>query len=271
MILRTALTDWLKSRAKARRQKAVPRPKLPTAAERRYVGAMALWAQDFERLVREVVNQHWPDVFGVRTDALLIGPLKLGTVRRQLGPVAVALNQRALQIPLPQVGGMVADHVTREATRVIGLKNTDVLPLGHTVEAWRQQNVDLITGMSNEMLGRVRDTLEEYDGARVEDTAAELEATFGVTRSRAALIARDQTLKLNAQLTQDVHQSVGITEYVWSTSKDSSVRKDHQILEGTRQKYADPPVVDQRTEARGNPGTWYQCRCVAIPYLPELE
>jgi len=54
-------------------------------------------------------------------------------------------------------------------------------------------------------------------------------------------------------------------------SRDSSVRKDHQILEGTRQKYADPPIVDQRTEARGNPGTWYQCRCVAVPVLPELS
>jgi SPP1 gp7 family putative phage head morphogenesis protein len=185
--------------------------------------------------------------------------------------VAVALNQAAEQVPLTKVGGIVADHARDEAWRVIGLKASDVLPLGHVVDEWRIANARLIKGMTDEMLGRVRDTLEAYDGSRVEDTRDELQATFGMTKSRAALIARDQTLKLNANITEDIHASVGITEYYWSTSKDSSVRKDHQVLEGVLCKYADPPVVDSRTQARGNPGTYFQCRCVPIPRLPETE
>lgn len=270
VILRTALTDWLLSRARKRRQANVPRPRLPTHAERVYVGAMVRYADTFEALVRAAVAQHWPDVF--RTDGLQIGPLHLGRVRRQLGPVEVALNRAAeTMVPLDRVGKMTADHVTREATRVIGLAASDVLPLGHTVDMWRTNNVALIKGMGSEMLGRVVDTLEAYDGARVEDIRDELAEAFDMTRARAALIARDQTLKLNAQLNEDVHASVGITEYYWSTSNDTHVRPAHDALNGTRQAYANPPVVDPRTGRTANPGGDFQCRCCAIPRLPELE
>ena len=269
MILRTALSAWLHSRALKRRQANVPRPKLPLRAEQLYVGAMVLYAHAFERLVREAVDRHWPDVF--RTDGLQIGPLHLGRVRRQLGPVEVALNRAADMVPLDKVGKMTAEHVTREATRVIGLKASDVLPLGHTVDMWRQTNVSLIKGMTSEMLTRVSDTLEAYDGARVEDIRDELMGTFDMTQARAALIARDQTLKLNASLTEDVHKSAGIDEYDWSTSKDSHVRSSHADLEGTRHKYTNPPVVDYKTGRTANPGQDFQCRCVGVPVLPELE
>lgn len=228
------------------------------------------WAQMFELMVRTYVQEHYPDVF-VRQDARQFGPIKAGIVRRNIGPVRVALNQRALQVPLQTVGNAVADHVTTEATRVIGLKASDVLPMGHTVEAWRQENVGLIKSLGSDMLDRVSGILEDYDGARVEDIRDQLVETFGVTKSRAALIARDQTLKLNAQLTEDVHKSAGIDEYIWSTSKDGAVRTRHAELEGTRHKYADPPIVDEKSGRRANPGGDYQCRCVAIPYLPELE
>lgn len=264
----TALTTWLRSRARARRQKRIPRPKLPTKAERRYLGAMVLFAQDFERLVMSWVLDQYP---ALRLDALRIGPLQLGTVRRRIGPVKIALNQRALQVPLPQIGQAVVDHVTTEATRVIGLKASDVLPMGHTVDAWRVENVKLIRNMSDEMLDRVADTLETFDGARVEEIRDELQATFGVTRARAALIARDQILKLNAQLTEDVHRDAGINEYTWSTSNDGAVRPRHAELGGHRFKYTDPPIVDEKTGRRANPGQDFQCRCLSIPILPELD
>lgn len=264
----TALTKALRASVLRRRQKRVPRPKLPTLAERRYLGALLVWAGHFEAEVMALVTSLHPEV---RQDALAIGPLKLGTVRRSIGPVRIALNARAQQIPLATIGNAVADHVTREATRVVGLKASDVLPMGHTVDGWRTYNTHLITQMTDEMLGRVEDTLGAYDGVRVEELRDELQSTFNMTRARAALIARDQTLKLNAQLTEDVHASAGITEYTWSTSKDGAVRSSHEKLEGKRFKYSDPPIVDEKHDRRANPGQDFQCRCVAVPVLPELS
>src|SRR5512142_1586728 len=156
----TALTKALRASVHRRRQKHVPRPRIPTRAERRYLGAMVSWAQMFELMVRTYVQEHYPDVF-VRQDAVF-GPIKAGIVRRSIGPVRVALNQRALQVPLQTVGNAVADHVTTEATRVIGLKASDVLPMGHTVEVWRQENVGLIKSLGSDMLDRVSGILEDY-------------------------------------------------------------------------------------------------------------
>jgi SPP1 gp7 family putative phage head morphogenesis protein len=79
------------------------------------------------------------------------------------------------------------------------------------------------------------------------------------------LIARDQILKANADLSRTRMQRVGVTRYRWSTSRDVRVRADHAALEGTMQTFSDPPVVDQRTGRRANPGVDFQCRCVAIP------
>lgn len=92
-----------------------------------------------------------------------------------------------------------------------------------------------------------------------------------VTQSRAELIARDQVLKLNAEVTQKRHEAAGIVEFVWSTSRDERVRPDHKVLEGKRYRYDDPPVVDRRRGTRGLPGIHFQCRCVAIPVIPGFD
>ena len=75
---------------------------------------------------------------------------------------------------------------------------------------------------------------------RVEEVAKSIRDMGDVTRSRAELIARDQVLKLNAEVTQRRHEAAGITEFVWSTSRDERVRPDHKALEGKRYRYDDP-------------------------------
>lgn len=116
---------------------------------------------------------------------------------------------------------------------------------------------------------RVRTELTEAGpGVRVESIAQRIQEETEVTESRAALIARDQVLKLNADVTEAQHVAAGITEYVWSTSSDERVRKSHRDLDGQRFKYSEPPIVDVRTGRRENPGRDFQCRCVAVPVLP---
>jgi SPP1 gp7 family putative phage head morphogenesis protein len=159
-----------------------------------------------------------------------------------------------------------------------GLKNTDLF-LGSEISAWRNENTALITNLSDEMLERIGDLLEDYDGTRVEDVATALEDSFGMTRARAELIARDQTLKLNGRMNQQAQTAAGVDRYRWSTSNDGSVRDDpkgrgdpnHEILNNTIHSWDYPPVTCERTGATNHPGQDYQCRCIAIPVLEEFD
>lgn len=176
----------------------------------------------------------------------------------------------ALAKDIEAVGQRVLRRGIREQSKILrlpGLATPQSAKLA--VPIWREANVDLIQSIPKEDILRMDLVLEKAysEGWPVADLAAEIESQFSVTSSRAALIARDQTMKLNAQITQETHLSVGVTEYTWSTSRDSRVRDGHRSLDKTRHSYSDPPVVDDKGR-RAHPGEDYQCRCVAIPILP---
>jgi SPP1 gp7 family putative phage head morphogenesis protein len=144
--------------------------------------------------------------------------------------------------------------------------------LGPVMAAFRDENVALIRSLAADKVTRVRAILDDAGaGTRVEEVAKSIRDMGEVTRSRAELIARDQVLKLNAEVTQRRHEAAGITEFVWSTSRDERVRPDHKVLEGGRYRYDDPPVVDRRRGTRGLPGVHFQCRCVAVPVIPGFD
>lgn len=82
------------------------------------------------------------------------------------------------------------------------------------------------------------------------------------TKKRAKLIARDQTQKVNAAITQGRQENLGVTEYIWRTSSDERVRESHKSKNGKRFKWSDPP------KDTGHPGQDIQCRCIAEPVIP---
>lgn len=137
--------------------------------------------------------------------------------------------------------------------------------------AFIDQNVDLIRSLSDDALDQARAVIQNgvSTGARVESIRDELEQRLGVAESRAALIARDQTLKLYGEESEARQTAVGIEGYTWNTSHDERVRPRHKDLDGTVQKWSDPPVVDVKTGRRAHPGMDYQCRCIAIPVIPK--
>lgn len=150
--------------------------------------------------------------------------------------------------------------------------------LAQRIDSFRRKNVQLITSVQTDMLDQVSDVVgEAFDaGTRVEILKKRIQERFDVSDSRAALIARDQVLKLNANITQQRQQDAGVTKYKWSTSRDERVRgnpagkypdttDNHFRLEGTVHSWDEPPIVDTATGRTAHPGEDYQCRCVAIP------
>ena len=131
-------------------------------------------------------------------------------------------------------------------------------------EAWARENVSLITSID----ARYFDDLERlFVGAIERGTNGDalrkiLQERYGVSRSRAELIARDQIAKLNGQIAEARQRELGITEYRWSTVGDERVRESHAAKDGRIFRWSDPPADT------GHPGQDFSCRCTAEPVLP---
>lgn len=163
-------------------------------------------------------------------------------------------------------------EVNKQLRAAIGVEVITVEPYLNTVlDAFVADNVALVKSVSSGRLPELERLVGQglREGLRNEELRNRIEHKFGVTRSRASLIARDQVGKFNGELTELRQKKAGIEEYDWDTSQDERVRPAHASLQGTRQRWDDPPVVDPRTGRRANPGGDYQCRCNAIPVIPE--
>jgi SPP1 gp7 family putative phage head morphogenesis protein len=213
------------------------------------------------RLVLEALPEEWH--VPIRLDGPTMGPFK------GLSSVRLRMAREAENLPLESIGEQVLRHARDQAVKVVGITNADIV-LGSQVNAWRRENVRLITRLTTEKLDEIQKLLDAYDGVRVEELTQALTGLLDGNESRAELIARDQTLKLNADLAQTAQTSAGVTHYRWSTSGDGTVRDMHDELEGTEHSWDDPPVTDKYGN-RNHPGEDYQCRCVAVPILDEYD
>ncbi len=177
-----------------------------------------------------------------------------------------------------RAGWRVADvnrlRTQRQFKMLLGL---DVLrdnaALADLVSSFTKENVALITSVHERYFTEV-ETLVQRNvraGVRSDALAREIAERFNVTESRAAFIARDQTGKLNGDITRARQTAVGVTHYIWRTAKDELVRPGHVLLEGQVIPWKEPPIVDAKSGRRAHPGGDFRCRCTAEPVIPGLN
>lgn len=150
-------------------------------------------------------------------------------------------------------------------SKLLGITPSDTR-VAVQIAAAREANIRLVENAARVYAQSVREIFESPNsfGLGVDDLRQQLLERGDVSESRAELIARDQTLKLNGDITQARQENAGVTSYVWSTSHDERVRDTHAELDGQEFDWASPPEP-------GHPGDDYQCRCVALPVIAELE
>ncbi len=100
-------------------------------------------------------------------------------------------------------------------------------------------------------------------GTRAEDLSDDIEERYGVSESRAKLIARDQIGKLNGELNQVRQEELGVSRFIWRTMHDNRVRLEHEQLDGRSFDWDAPPD-------EGIPGEPINCRCFGEPDLTDL-
>lgn len=248
----------------------------PDSQEREYTRAMLRLSRELQSDVRQVLMPRLPDLVAQGKDEL-----RVDSFSSDLAALMIELAQLALSLvgvttnTLPGRFEAISRWNDNEFKLVVkantGLDVPDVIRprqgLGINVfrtepflqplaENWVKVNTDLIktlpTRLHAELEGIIRRGVT--NGASVKQIATEIKAKYGVTDYRAKLIAQDQTLKLNADLTKFRLQSVGVERFVWRSVQDSRVRPEHVYLNGKEFAWDKPP-------SEGLPGQPVRCRC----------
>lgn len=249
--------------SRAKRRALAPRP--PSAAVVAYGVTIRRYLSTITDAIKAAVYPALEDYSTAHpTPALQRLDAVSGNMGRRIDKLKVELQARvndAEILPLVDAAARtIARYNAREIKRVLGIDPREKVP---NLDQFRRANVERIKSIAADVLPRVEKVLEQNFGLRVEDLSVKIQTEFDVSESRGDLIARDQTLKLNAQLTRARYADVGIEKYVWTTSGDERVREEHEELDGQEFAFIDPPSV-------GNPGDDFQCRCTPYPVIPEL-
>jgi SPP1 gp7 family putative phage head morphogenesis protein len=133
-------------------------------------------------------------------------------------------------------------------------------PTGNMMRLLQDEQVALITSIPLDAGRRVQALTRELvtGGKRYDEAVPMILASGSVTASRATLIARTETAKAAASLTQARAQHIGSTGYIWRTAHDLDVRPAHKRLDATFHAWDDPPIAEADGQ-RHHPGNFPNC------------
>lgn len=176
---------------------------------------------------------------------------------RIVDPVAKLTNQFSLR------------EYTKEYNSVFGIDPFAYEPwLDDVLDLFVADNVRLIKSVPTDYFDEVESvTINAVKkGLGQGDVAKQIRNLTRTTKTRAALIARDQVGKLTSSLYEQRGLANGATKYRWHTNIDGRERSEHKDLHNTVHEWSNPPVTvksGKRAGERNNPGEDIQCRCWA--------
>ncbi len=270
-------------RSRRNKSRKVPAARWPTAARIAYLRGILQLLDKVQARVRRELFPLLPTILGshnaTRPDGGvgridMTGGITDDSVKKIRAELEREIPDRDIQLLAQQSALRTAEHSRRELERQVrAVAKIDLhggeQGLATHIDAFIADNVRLVKSVAFDQLGELEGIILRgaRQGLRHEVVAKQIEERFGVSRRRAALIARDQIGKLNGEIAQLRQQQLGIKRYHWSTSQDERVRASHRRLEGTVQQWSKPPVVDGE---KIHPGQAVQCRCQAIPIIDDL-
>lgn len=175
----------------------------------------------------------------------------------------VAISQRTQKLSISEF--------KRACKQTIGLDLRDDFFTGELYDLymreWVSDNVELIKTIPFDSLDDMKQIVFSgyVDGKTTTSIMQQIQHKYKTTKSYARFVARDQTAKLNGQITKMQHEKAGVSSYVWDDSGDGRVRKRHHQLNGHTFSW------DNSNPARNDkgqvitPGSEYRCRCVSLP------
>ena len=147
-------------------------------------------------------------------------------------------------------------------------------PVGSRVRQLVRENANYISSIplhAATILTREVSTATQQ-GARASTIAKMTRTRFPqLLRSRVNLIARTESAKASAALTQARAEYLNLPCYVWRTAEDQRVRSSHKKMDGVVCFYANPPLPElfagEASQGAYSAGEIYNCRCTQIVLL----
>lgn len=137
------------------------------------------------------------------------------------------------------------------------------------------ENVGLIRSIAEQHLTGVRTSLMQsvQNGRDLEHLTQELEKRTGITKRRAARIARDQNNKATAVMVKTRALELGVTKARWVHSAGGKTPRPDHVKAGRDRLVFDLAKGHDFHNGEGTvwPGTAINCRCVAVPIVPGFE
>ncbi len=289
-----------KKNGQLKKLKKSPKWLFPLSPERHYTKELYQYTLQIRRIIAEQVYPRlpfwlsggtitYPDpVIPARKDSLIDDIISqinqtMDIVNTLLNPFKRRATQAAVAVSF-EVAAFNKIQYEKTINSVLGVDIFQEEPWLETqLELFANQNAELITGMTEEEIKRVSGHIQRglQEGSSYESIADEIQESFGITRRKAKLIARDQTSKLNASLTKLRQQEVGIERYEWQTSGDERVRPSHKVLDGKICRWDDPTVfLDEQTGkwkkrstiggTQVHTGQDINCRCQPLGIIEDI-
>lgn len=151
-------------------------------------------------------------------------------------------------------------------------------------ETWEQNFMTLCRSTTDEMKKKISSIVSDavMNGNNIADTRKQIEETVAsFSRTKANLIARTETAKLNTAINKAQMEEAGVEYYEWACMMDERSRDSHEKMDGKICPWSNPNKVYNKDtgklEDRPNsavhlhPGEDFNCRCVALPWDPLIE
>jgi len=96
-----------------------------------------------------------------------------------------------------------------------------------------------------------------------------LQGKYRTYKNKSKNIALDQTRKTFNNLAVSRMQDVGLDEFIWRHSAGSQTPRSHHkdVLNGNVYSISDPPVINEKTGAKGLPAQEINCKCYMEPVI----
>lgn len=270
--MRFSLAELARRRG-VRRRLIVMRPIEPSRAveaevTRAMMTIVAGAAAEVRQTVMPAYRAEW-ELDGLTTDGPG-GARRLSSILAALEAVTARLTAAAAEVAgriFEAEGDRHTEKWLASIRSAIGVDMRAVLAPSDVAEAVataNARNAGLIKSLGAEVVKRIEAAVYGAlaEGATAKQLAGALTEQLGVTKSRARLIARDQTSKLTADLNRHRQEQAGVTSYDYSTSRDERVRSLHRQHDGKRFRWDGNPKPSD-----GPPGTAVNCRCVALAVI----
>ncbi|MHA3599371.1 phage head morphogenesis protein [Yersinia enterocolitica] len=278
------LLERKQGRRKPRRRKMRP----PTPSKRAEVWYRDRLTEFINSMTQMVIDElERPTLTDAPDTSALSVTARLSRIMQRLASISVEeIASRIASGLVSRANFQNKEQTQRTYSEAFGIDLTGMLGDGAIREKMAdavRENVGLITSIQTDFINDINDIGEKvfgnlFEGGRSENLINIIRARGDVTLSRAKFIARDQTSKLNAELTEARSNALGLDVYEWSGTGDERERKSHFVLNGMLCKYSDPTVYSDdggKTWKKrssigafiGKPGEDYQCRCLSLPYV----